>query len=645
MDTVKNDPGGAFRERGCLSMALVNLNKRLGLTYRGYRRKKVKKEGILRILAILAIATIIPSFFIFLGLKETVTNGKALAASYKNQNFDEIKEKVSDTKNSLQKIDLSLNLLFWLRIIPIVGGYYSDIKGLSSAGVEELIAVEKILNKLESVKGELGFLNSPRSGPDRMSQAVKILEKSLPFLDEVSPNLKKAADSVRAIDTNKYPQNFRQFKLRKLLATTKNFITGSSAALGIGREALEVAPVAFGASDPKNYFMLFQNDKEIRPTGGFLTAYATLTMDKGQINTTTSDDIYRLDERLLATCESKICPLTPPDPIVKYLPEVDGKPRKAWSMRDSNMSPDLPTSAKEFERMYQLLGQGLPFDGIIYIDSQVVEELIELTGPIDVLGTTYSAEKDSRCNCPNVIYELESYAEIAAKGEQDRKAILGVLMQQILARSLGADVEKIPFILETVTRLANHKHIMFYMHDQSVQNALSKLNWTGEIKNYDGDYLHINDANFAGGKTNIYVEQEVTQEISVQEEGVKKKIIIEYKNPQPFSSWLNTINRDYVRFYVPKGSQLVSSKGSEVPVTTIEDDLGKTVFEAFIQVRPQNSRKLEIEYEVPYKPSGEYKLLIQKQPGAKDFRYKIKVNGSQKAEFKLDQDKEFKFDI
>ncbi|MDP3758758.1 MAG: hypothetical protein Q8Q86_03490, partial [Candidatus Daviesbacteria bacterium] len=146
-------------------------------------------------------------------------------------------------------------------------------------------------------------------------------------------------------------------------------------------------------------------------------------------------------------------------------------------------------------------------------------------------------------------------------------------------------------------------------------------------------------------KSNLYVEQKVTQEINTQKDGtVKKKITIEYKNDQPFGIWLNGINRDYVRFYVPKGSTLVGSKGSEAAVTTIED-LDKTVFEAFIQVRPQNTRKLEIEYLLPYQPKGEYMLMIQKQPGAKDFRYIIKVNGSTKADFKLDQDKEFKFGI
>ena len=219
-------------------------------------------------------------------------------------------------------------------------------------------------------------------------------------------------------------------------------------------------------------------------------------------------------------------------------------------------------------------------------------------------------------------------------------------MQQILARSVGADVEKLPQLVETIARLANHKHIMFYMHDDNTQKALSALNWTGQTKSVDGDYLHINDSNFAGGKSNLYVKQTVTQEINPQKDGiVKKKITVEYKNDQPFGIWLNGINRDYVRFYVPKGSTLLSSKGSESQVTTIEDDLGKTVFEAFIQVRPQNTRKLEIEYTVPYKPDGQYKLMVQKQPGAKDFHYKIKLNGKGVADFNLEQDREFKFDI
>ncbi len=626
---------------------MINLTRRLDKQSRINKPKRKKRW--LTVLVIFSLVILVTTFLslrgVYAGAKSLSAHGKALAAAYNSQNFDQIQNEVKATRSSLGEINLSLNFLFWANFIPFLNGYYDDAKKFSSAGLEELKAAEAILEKIEPQKQELGFNNQPLAGQDRIAQSIKLLKASLPHLSSVEKNFEKASGLVSDIDTNKYPEEIRGIKLRGLLSSAKGFIMGASLAATEHQEALEVAPQALGEPSAKNYLMLFQNDKEIRATGGFLTAFATLKIDRGQMSATTSDDIYRLDEKLLNTCLTKICPLSPPAPIVKYLPEMDGKARKAWSMRDSNLSPNVPTSATEFERMYQLLGEGLPFDGIIYIDTQVVEEIIEVTGPIEVLGTRYSSETDKRCNCPNVIYELENYAEIAAKGEADRKAILGVLMQQILTRAIGTDVEKLPILIETIARLANHKHIMFYMHDANTQKALSSLGWTGDIRQFDGDYLHINDSNFAGGKSNLYVTQNVTQEINVQKNGtVKKKIVVEYKNPQPFNTWLNGINRDYVRFYVPKGSKLLSSKGSEDKVNTIED-LDKTVFEAFITVRPQNSRKLELEYEIPYDPKDEYKILVQKQPGAKDFKYKIKLNGKQVADFELDADKEFSFDL
>lgn len=624
-----------------------NLNKKLDNLNRQPQKSKGRFKALRRILVIamiLAIAVALPARGVYSGAKQLSAYSKALSAAYKSQNFDAIKSEVTASKGAMQSIDTSLKFLIWLNAIPFVGGYYQDIRGFADAGVSELTAAQTLIDSLEPYKAELGFNGQQIAGQDRVTQGLKILDKSLANLDKIQVNLKDASDSVKDVNVDKYPETFRGFKVRSQLKLAKDFITGSYAAVSGGKQALQITPNALGQNGAKTYLILFQNDKEIRPTGGFITAYAFLNIDHGKITTTQSDDIYRLDERLQAVCQSKICPLSPPAPIVKYLPEVSGKARSSWSLRDSNISPDLPTAAHEFETMYQLLGQGLPFDGIIFIDSQVVEDLIAITGPIDVYGTPYSASLDSRCNCPNVIFELENYSEIAAKGTQDRKAILGVLMSQLLAKSVGADITKIPQFLQAIVTLANQKHFIFYMHDDKQESALSSLNWTGQIKNYDGDYLHINDANFAGGKSNLYVVQTVTQDIGHDKAGIRKKITVEYKNPQPFNIWLNGINRDYVRFYVPKGSKLISSKGSEETVTTTED-LGKTVFEAFITVRPQNSRKLEVEYTIPYQQSGGYKLLIQKQPGAKEFEYKININGRQVQDFILDADKEFKLNL
>lgn len=604
--------------------------------------KKPGRRKLVIALILLLVFLVIPGVSIYISAKQVVKSSKVMVAGFKQENLDLIKPALSETKSAIDNFNFSLSLLMWMRLIPFVGGYYSDAKHFVSAASYELSAAQVVVASLEPYKTELGLSGQVLPDQDKVAQGVKILDKILPEIGKIEPQLKKAREEVEGIDTKKYPEKFKNTKVRVRLEEAKNFIIGADIAVSEDKDALMLAPDALGQTSPKTYLLLFQNDKEIRPTGGFLTAYAFLRLDKGHISTTISDDIYRLDEKLLNVCKNKICPLTPPAPIVKYLPEVDGKPRSAWSMRDSNISPDLPTAAKEFERMYEMLGEGLPFDGIITIDTEVVKDLIGITGPIDVFGTTYSAENDKRCNCTNVIYELEHYAEIASKGQADRKAILGTLMQQILARSLGSVMDKLPEFINTGVLLAADKHIMLYNHDPKTQAALSKLGWTGEIKSFEGDYLHINDSNFAGGKSNLYVVEEVLYEAKVENDGTAKvKLTIEYKNPQPYNTWLNGIYRDYVRVYVPRGAQLINSKGSDDPVKTAEDtELNKTYFEGFIQVRPQNSRTLTLEYSLPSRvQTKQYPLLIQKQPGAMDFKYKVKINGSTKAEFNLTSDK------
>ncbi len=629
---------------------MMNLNKQLNTLGRKdsmSSKKRNFKPVLIKIgimLAIIIVLIYLPARIIYSGFKEAIVGVTRINTGMKAEDFDEIKAGVGVTKSSISRIDTALNFFIYLRIIPFVGGFYADSKHFLSAASYEIEAAQIILESLEPYKTELGFTGQVTAGQDRIAQAVKILDKTLPNIDKFEPLMRKARNEVKDINIDKYPEQLGKRKLKSRIDEAKNFIIGAHVAVTDARPALEMVPSALGEPSSKTYLMLFQNDKELRATGGFLTAYAFLKLDKGHLSTTQSDDIYRLDEKLLSVCLSKVCPLAPPSPIVKYLPETTGKPRSAWSMRDSNLSPDLPTSAKEFERMYQMLDTAVPFDGIMTIDTSVVEDLIKITGPIEVNGTTYSAETDKRCNCANVIYELEHYAEVASKGESDRKEVVGTLMQTILAKLLGSGMDKLPSFINVGVKLASDKHIMMYMHDAKTQSALSQLNWTGEIKkDASGDYLHINDSNFAGGKSNLYVEEKITYEIKVEGGGTaRNKLTIEYKNPQPYNTWLNAILRSYVRVYAPYGSTLTFSKGSDDPVTTQTDDfLNKTYFESFVQVRPQNSRILVLEYTLPNKIQGKnYPLLIQKQPGAKDHHYTIKINGATKAEFNLTSDKQ-----
>src|SRR3989344_5217364 len=398
-------------------MPLVNLNKRLERQDRISRTKS--KRSLKKLLIRLFIILLILGVFVYLPLRgvyqswrKMVASARAMNESFKQGNLDSIKGNIKDMREASNSLNTSLFFLVWVRIIPFAGGFYADAVHFAKAGGYELQAAETLVSTLDPYKNELGLNGTPVAGTDKVAQMVKILEEVIPQIDKVEPQIKKAADEVSSVDVDKYPENFGKYHLRAQVDAAKNFIMGAHYAITEAKDAVLVAPKALGTPDKKTYLLIFQNDKELRPTGGFMTAYAFLTLDKGRVSSSISDDIYRLDEKLLDVCRNKICPLTPPEPLVKYLPEANGKPRTAWSMRDSNLSPDIPTSLKDFEKMYNMLGDGQSFDGIILIDTNVVEELIKITGPIDVLGTTYSAEKDSRCDCPNVIYELEAYAQI-----------------------------------------------------------------------------------------------------------------------------------------------------------------------------------------------------------------------------------------
>jgi len=297
-------------------------------------------------------------------------------------------------------------------------------------------------------------------------------------------------------------------------------------------------------------------------------------------------------------------------------------------------------------------------DGIISVDTKLAVDILRVIGQIGVPGFgNFSADNDSRCDCPVVIYELESFADVVGPiiwaddlggkiilkppNSDNRKAILGPLMNSLLANSMGQPKEKIPQLFEAGFNALLEKHVLFYFGESEVQKAMESFNLAGRVKDYDGDYLHINDSNFAGAKSNLYVEEEVSLKVDKTRDGTTNALTVKYKNPQKHDGWLNGAYRDWIRVYVPKGSKLVDSTGSEVPVET-KDDLDKTVFEGFFTLRPEGVVGLTFKYTTPTKFKNGYKLLIQKQPGTDGHLYNVTINGKSE-EFYLKQDREFRF--
>ena len=128
----------------------------------------------------------------------------------------------------------------------------------------------------------------------------------------------------------------------------------------------------------------------------------------------------------------------------------------------------------------------------------------------------------------------------------------------------------------------------------------------GKILPFEGDYLHINEANFSGSKANLYMSKQVTQDYKVKGDTIEKTVTINFKNSHKASDCnlergglcLNSVYKTWFRIYTPKGSKMLDSRGSEVKVTSYED-LDKTVFDGFISVRPLGTATFTIAYALP----------------------------------------------
>ncbi|OGV89245.1 hypothetical protein A2Z41_01750 [Microgenomates group bacterium RBG_19FT_COMBO_39_10] len=151
----------------------------------------------------------------------------------------------------------------------------------------------------------------------------------------------------------------------------------------------------------------------------------------------------------------------------------------------------------------------------------------------------------------------------------------------------------------------------------------------------------------------MFIKQAVRQEIEVAGDGtITKTVTIDYRNPAPPSNCnleagelcLNGLYRDWVRLYVPQGSELIEATGAEIE-TKVYEDLGKTVFETFYgdqaPLRPEGTKQLTFKYKLPFKleKGNDYQLLIQKQPGTYNPEYEVILNGQQEI-FELTADRQ-----
>ncbi|PJA45477.1 hypothetical protein CO174_03160 [Candidatus Uhrbacteria bacterium CG_4_9_14_3_um_filter_50_9] len=456
-----------------------------------------------------------------------------------------------------------------------------------------------ILERFEASAGDLELL----------VQRMGIAEEELALL-ESDAFLAPVASVTRSLHTN--------------LVQTKSYL--KSLAL-----AATILPQLSGLESEKTHLLLFLNNDEMRPGGGFIGTYGILKMLSGDIRSLETVDVYALDDAVA-------------DDVTKSAPSPlqDYNATSQWFFRDSNWSPDFATSSVwSIERFLaevsvlsaeqqELIPSSTRIDTVIGFTPTYAASLLEIIGDVTVSGQTFTPENVAAL----LEYQVElGYASQGVPAEQ-RKEILADLVNEVKTALFRLPISQWGEVVDASSKALLNKQLALYSTDQALEDIFTSTLWGGRILPETVDVQLVVDANLASLKTDPEVQRTIAYELGRNQEGIwVGRTTIRYEHTGSFD-WRTTRYRTYTRLYTPLGTELLRVQGAmnddllndpsgTAGAADVFEELGLSTFGAFISIEPGSIGELVFEYvlsdEVVAAIEAEgYELTVFKQMGARD---------------------------
>lgn len=459
--------------------------------------------------------------------------------------------------------------------------------------------------------------NGLAQGTDMLIQTGNI-KLALPQFKKVANSLRLASHTVDDMDISTIPTEYRD-RIEQL----KTELPQLNHYLDLFEQIAPALITIAGDEDTKRYLIILQNTTERRGTGGFMGSFIEVTFQNGKLLSAIPKDVYTVDwqqfNRMVA-----------PEGLQPYM--------KGLALRDTNYNPDFYEASKDIRWAYGESKQG-SIDGIIAIDQSITPALLALTGPVTLPDFNVTIDAD------NYFTVLQYYIETNKDDPETPKRILIQLINALFEKS--KDPEIILKALQLVPTLIAEKHIQAAFFDDDIQKLASEFHIDGKLQppTPNLDYLHINAINVGGNKGDRYLQRDYTHEATIADDGnVTIKLDGTWKHQWSSAEedtiralfpnvdklarkvrenfWAvigKSMTKHAVRFFVPKGSTLLSNTGFVYPLKTTEEN-GYQVWYSEVDVTIGGSTDFNIQYRLPDQLdliSGDnYRFLLQKQAGA-----------------------------
>lgn len=388
------------------------------------------------------------------------------------------------------------------------------------------------------------------------------------------------------------------------------------------RDISLLLPDILGKEGEKNYLVLFQNNMELRPTGGFIGSFAVLKIDNGVFSNLEVYDVYDVDGQLKGYVE-------PPWQIKSFLNEA------SWYLRDSNWDPDFSVSAKRAQ-WFLNKSVGIKVDGVISFDISFVKDMISVMGGITV--PDYSVKIDTNNFYDIVQFEAEKNF---FAGSRQKDNFLTALSRAVLFELKNSDSRYFFSLLPVIYRNLNERHIQLFFNKQIVQEKISSLGWDGGIDNNKvcfsencfRDFVALVESNFGVNKANYFVTRGVNMKIWVEEEFVKREMEVVFENKAPLVLGDRGKYKNYLRVFLPSDifvEKAVVQEGDYSNDVVLDEEVVDEMKSVglLIEILPESVKKVVLVWksrELDLSRNGDYIFVFRKQAGLDSLSFNLKV--------------------
>lgn len=272
------------------------------------------------------------------------------------------------------------------------------------------------------------------------------------------------------------------------------------ALMGDGLTVALAFPRLMGASEegPKTYLLLVQNEDELRPTGGFITAAGTLLVKDGRISSLNFKSSEYFDNW------DKPYPVAPWQ-LSQYMNS------RVLIFRDANWFTNYPTAALYAEYLYSYTSDH-SVDGVIAFDQQMLVKVLSATGPIKVEGVPYPIDA---ANVVDYMREAKTPTpEDLASPDWNNKVFINKISRALISKIFSGDVEWDQLSKVLLDSLNEH-HLLIQLDDPEMTSLLKRFHWDGSVRPGNGDFLMVVDSNIGFNKTNAVVESSISYDVDL----------------------------------------------------------------------------------------------------------------------------------